>query len=86
MLVARDNSWIQIRSPDRSFVRTRTLLAGERFVVPERDGLALWTGNAGGIEIEVDGRSQGFVGASGAVVRNLSLAPVSLTAHPSVVR
>ncbi len=86
VLVARDNSWIQIRSPDRSFVRTRTLLAGERFVVPERDGLALWTGNAGGIEIEVDGRSQGFVGASGAVVRNLSLAPVSLTAHPSVVR
>ena len=86
VLVARDNSWIQIRSPDRSFVRTRTLLAGERFVVPKRDGLALWTGNAGGIEIEVDGRSQGFVGASGAVVRNLSLAPVSLTAHPSVVR
>lgn len=86
VLVARDNSWIQIRSPDRAFVRTRTLLAGERFAVPEREGLALWTGNAGGIEIEVDGKSQGVVGAPGAVVRNLSLAPASLTAHPSVVR
>ncbi|MFZ1431327.1 MAG: RodZ domain-containing protein [Geminicoccaceae bacterium] len=86
VLVARENSWIQIRSPDRAFVRTRTLLAGERFVVPEREGLALWTGNAGGIEIEVDGRSQGFVGASGAVVRNLPLAPASLVAQAAVTR
>jgi cytoskeleton protein RodZ len=86
VLVARENSWIQIRSPDRAFVRTRTLLAGERFVVPEREGLALWTGNAGGIEIEVDGKSQGFVGASGAVVRNLSLAPASLVAQAAVTR
>lgn len=86
VLVARDNSWIQIRSPDRAFVRTRTLLAGERFVVPEREGLALWTGNAGGIEIEVDGKSQGLVGSSGAVVRNLSLAPASLVAQAAVMR
>lgn len=86
VLVARENSWIQIRSPDRAFVRTRTLLAGERFVVPEREGLALWTGNAGGIEIEVDGKSQGLVGASGAVVRNLSLAPASLVAQAAITR
>jgi cytoskeleton protein RodZ len=82
VLVARDNSWVQVRSPDRAFVRTRTLQPGERFVVPERDGLALWTGNAGGIELVVDGQSVGVVGAAGVVVRNLSLAPDALKARP----
>lgn len=86
VLVAHDDSWVQVRTPDRAFVRTRTLQSGERFVVPERDGLALWTGNAGGIELVLDGQSLGLVGASGAVVRNLPLTPEALKARPAPLR
>lgn len=75
VLVAHDSSWIQVRSADRAFVRTRTLQPGDRFTVPDRNDLALSTGNAGGLEILLDGQSVGRVGAPGAVVKNLSLAP-----------
>ena len=75
VLLARDPSWIQVRSADRSFVRTRTLQPGERFAAPDRDDLTLSTGNAGGLEILLDGQSVGRAGAPGAVVRNLALAP-----------
>ena len=78
VLVAHDSSWIQLRSADRAFVRSRTLQPGERFAVPERDDLVLSTGNAGGVEIVFDGRGLGPVGAAGAVVKNLSLAPEAL--------
>ena len=56
---ARESSWIQVRSAARDWVRTRTLQPGERFVLPDRADLALWTGNAGGVELLVDGQSVG---------------------------
>ena len=40
--------------------------------------LALWTGNAGGLELLLDGRSVGLAGAPGAVVKDLPLAPDAL--------
>jgi cytoskeleton protein RodZ len=78
VIVARDSSWVQVRSPGRDYVRTRTLQPGERFVLPDRSDLALWTGNAGGIELVVDGRSLGRPGETGMVLKNLPLAPDSL--------
>jgi cytoskeleton protein RodZ len=80
-IVARETSWIQVRSAGRDFVRSRTLAPGERFVLPDRDDLALWTGNAGGLDILLDGQSVGPIGPRGAVVRNLPLAPESLKRH-----
>jgi cytoskeleton protein RodZ len=81
MLVARDTSWIQVRSAARDFVRTRTLTAGERMVLPERTDLALWTGNAGAVELWVDGQLVGTAGAPGRVVRDLPLRPEALLAN-----
>lgn len=78
VLLARESSWVQVRSAARDWVRTRTLAPGERFPLPDRADLALWTGNAGGVELLVDGRSVGLVGAPGAVVKDLPLAPESL--------
>jgi cytoskeleton protein RodZ len=72
-LVARASSWVQVRSRGRDFVRTRTLEPGDRLALPNRDDLSLWTGNAGGVELVVDGRSLGVVGAPGQVVRDLGL-------------
>jgi cytoskeleton protein RodZ len=59
-------------------VRTRTLTPGERLDLPDRADLALWTGNAGGLEILVDGQSLGRAGAAGSVVRDLPLLPEAL--------
>lgn len=82
VLVAREDSWIQIQSPARDFIRSTTLTAGERFEIPDRTDLALWTGNAGGLEVWVDGQSVGVLGQSGAVLRDVSLAPQALLARP----
>jgi cytoskeleton protein RodZ len=77
-IVARESSWVQVRSAAGDFVRTRTMEPGETLVLPDRADLALWTGNAGGLELLLDGQSVGRAGAAGAVVRDLSLAPDSL--------
>jgi cytoskeleton protein RodZ len=78
VLVATEESWVQIRSTSRDYVRTRTLLAGERLAMPDRDDLSLWTGNAGGLQIIVDGETLGPPGARREVIKALPLAPISL--------
>jgi cytoskeleton protein RodZ len=81
VLLAREASWIQVQSPSRDFLRSTTLEPGQRFELPDRGDLALWTGNAGGVEIWVDGQSIGVLGRSGAVMRDVSLAPDALIAR-----
>jgi len=49
------------------------LRAGETYRVPNRSGLTLMTGNAGGIEIVVDGRTLPPLGAEGTIRREISL-------------
>ncbi|MDX6750805.1 DUF4115 domain-containing protein [Geminicoccaceae bacterium 1502E] len=78
VLQASESSWIQVRSRSRDFVRTQTLEPGERLVLPERDDLALWTGNAGGLEIIVEGSNLGTLGASGKVLRDVPLTAEAL--------
>lgn len=78
VLLARESSWVQVRSAARDYVRTRTMQPGERFALPDRADLALWTGNAGGLELLVDGQSVGRAGEMGAVVRDLPLTPEGL--------
>jgi len=81
ILVAREASWIQVQSPARDFLRSTTLQPGQRFDLPDRTDLALWTGNAGGLEVWVDGRNLGVLGASGAVLRDVTLTPEALRAR-----
>lgn len=80
-LVAREASWIQVQSPSRDFLRSTTLQPGQRFDLPDRTDLALWTGNAGGLEVWVDGHNLGLLGANGAVVRDVALTPEALRAR-----
>jgi cytoskeleton protein RodZ len=78
VLVAREESWIQVRSATRDYVHSVTLQPGDRFVTPDRDDLALWTGNAGGLEVLIDGASRGRLGERGRVIRSVSLSPEAL--------
>lgn len=71
-------SWIRITSVSGDYLRTRTLEAGDIFLVPNRDDLELWTGNAGGIELIVDGEPIAPLGPEGTVVRDVSLDPARL--------
>jgi cytoskeleton protein RodZ len=78
LIVARMDSWIQVRGKDRDLVFSRTLRAGDSFRAPNREGLGLMTGNAGGLEIVVDGKPIPPLGAVGAVKRDISLDPERL--------
>ncbi len=84
VIEATQDSWVQIRDPDGTLLLTRVLLPGERFRVPDRPGLSLTTGNAGGIRILVDGNSAPPIGPEGAVRRDVLLEPEDLL-YPGVV-
>ncbi len=79
-LLAREAAWIQVQSPARDYLRSTTLEPGQRFDIPDRTDLALWTGNAGGLEVWVDGQNLGPLGADGAVMRDVTLTPEALRA------
>ncbi|MCE2520553.1 MAG: DUF4115 domain-containing protein, partial [Alphaproteobacteria bacterium] len=78
-LRAVGETWVQVRAPDGIAVLTHILLPGDVYHVPERGDLMLDTGNAGGLEIRVDGELMPPLGGSGAVVRDILLSVESLT-------
>jgi cytoskeleton protein RodZ len=81
VLHATSDSWVQVRDSSDSLIMTRVLRAGDTYQVPPRRGLILVTGNAGGLEVVVDGRTIPPLGPRGAVRRNVSLDPDSLLAR-----
>ncbi len=73
-LRATMDSWIQIRdSIDNRLVMTRLMRTGDRYRVPAQEALVLVTGNAGALEIIVDGAPVPSLGPVGAVRRNVLL-------------
>lgn len=78
LLRATQDSWVQVRGADDSPLLTRVLNAGDVYRVPDRDGLVLHTGNAGGLTVYIDGNPAGSLGQSGEVKRNVALSPDAL--------
>ena len=78
MLHAVEDSWVQIRDRKEALLLTRVLRSGDTYYVPDRDGLTLLTGNAGGIAIEVDGVALAPLGPTGEVRRQIALDPARL--------
>ena len=81
VLRALGSSWVHVSSPRGDYRRARVLQPGDIFLVPNRPDLELWTGNAGGLEVIVDGAVLAPLGGSGAVVRGVALDPPSLQAR-----
>lgn len=71
-------TWIQVRGPNNEQIFTRLLNTGERYQVPDRSGLTLLTGNAGGVRIVVDDQPLAPLGAEGEVKRGIPLDPERL--------
>jgi cytoskeleton protein RodZ len=84
VLVARADSWVELRDASGAAIYSRVLRKDERYEVPEKDGLVMMTGNAGGLEVLVDGQVVPTLGAPGAVKRNISLDPDKLRAGTAV--
>ena len=76
-LRATADSWIQIRAADHSVLFTGVLKPGDIYRVPDLPGLTMRAGNAGGLDVTVDGKPALPLGPMGAV-RNVSLSPQSL--------
>ncbi|MGK9233122.1 DUF4115 domain-containing protein [Inquilinus limosus] len=83
VLKASADSWVQIRDRQGGLVMTRVMAAGESYTVPSQEGQRLTTGNAGGLQIEVDGQPVAALGGPGQVVRNVALDPQKLRDRPT---
>ncbi len=69
------DSYIQVREKQGPVLLSRVMRAGDTWPVPKEPNLVMTTGNAGGVEIVVDGITAAPLGGSGAVRRDLSLEP-----------
>ncbi len=76
VLRARAESWVQLRDrASGTVIVNRVLRPGESYTVPPREGLLFSTGNAGGLDILVDGQPVPALGGAQAVRRDLLLEP-----------
>ncbi|MDR3518507.1 MAG: helix-turn-helix domain-containing protein [Azospirillaceae bacterium] len=70
---ATAESWVEIRDGNNEILFSRVLRPGEVYRVPDRSGIRLNTGNAGGLEVTVDGNKVAAIGNRGQVMRNVPL-------------
>ncbi|MDY0028474.1 MAG: DUF4115 domain-containing protein [Pseudobdellovibrionaceae bacterium] len=76
ILKALENVWLEIRTPEQKAILSRVLSKGEEYWVPEdQANLVMTLGNAGGLQILVEGQPLPLLGRKSQVVRNLSLNP-----------
>ena len=80
VIIAVDDSWVQVMGPDNELLLTRILHAGDSYRVPDRPGLVMVTGNAGGLEVRVDDAIAPTLGPLGVVLRDIALDPDRLLA------
>ncbi len=83
-LRAREESWVQVTGENNELLLTRILRPGDVYHVPDRSGLMLMTGNAGGIEILVGDKAAPSLGEIGKIRRNVALDPERLLAGTAV--
>jgi cytoskeleton protein RodZ len=86
LLRAREENWVQVRDGANAPLMTRVLKPGDILKVPDRGGLTLMTGNAGGLDILVDGEAVPSLGAPGQVRRNVALDADKLKAGTAIGR
>jgi len=86
LLRAREENWVQVRDGANAPLMTRVLKPGDVLKVPDRNGLTLMTGNAGGLDILVDGEAVPSLGAPGQVRRNVALDADKLKAGTAIGR
>ena len=75
---AKGDCWLKITEMDGRLFTSRLLRKGDSLRVPNRPGLTLTVGDAGTVEIAVDGKHVPFSGNSGQVKHDVLLDPAKL--------
>jgi cytoskeleton protein RodZ len=70
---AKTTSWVEIMDVDNKKIVSKLLTAGEVIKVPEQEGMTLSTGNAGGIEVSVNGKVIPTLGPIGHLKKGIKL-------------
>lgn len=78
VLQATQESWVKVEDRGGDTVFSRVLVAGDVYYVPSGDGYSATFGNAGGVDIWVDGTQAPKQGADHTRVSGISLNPSSL--------
>ena len=78
VLRAMSSTWIRIRDAGNTILFTRVLREGDQYVVPKKDGIVVDIGNAGGLQIVLNGKVLKPVGPANMPVYNISLSPDAL--------
>jgi cytoskeleton protein RodZ len=78
VIVARMESWIEVQNANGEAIWGRVLRAGDRYLVPDEPGLTMTVGNAGGIDVFVDGGKAPSLGSVGVGRRGVMLDPERL--------
>jgi cytoskeleton protein RodZ len=76
------DTWVQVKERGGEALLTKVMRAGEAYPVPDRGNLVLNTGNAGRVEILVDGNEAPSIGGPGSVRKDVPLDPDLLKAGP----
>ena len=67
------DSWVEIKNNDGKILVSKILKQGDEYFVPDRPGLSMSLGNAGHVEIILNGRPLKPLGKDGAVRRDIPL-------------
>lgn len=73
--------WVEIRHKEKGVVFDKLLEIGEEFEINSSPDEKLTIGNAGGIEVIIDGKSSGPLGKNGEVISNIPLDSEHLFSH-----
>lgn len=72
-LNVKESSWVEIKDESGKAIVSRMLKTGDQYFVPNRPDLKMSLGNAGGIEVTMDGKALPPFGKKGEVRRNIPL-------------
>lgn len=73
-------AWVRVQAADGTIILEKILDAGERFALPKlEEPPTLRTGESGAVYFAVNGTTYGPAGAPGAVTKNITLSPASLS-------
>jgi cytoskeleton protein RodZ len=80
VLRATADCWLRIRDAAGTVLLTRMMKPGDELTPPDREGLSMFIGSAGALEVTVDGKRAPTLGPLGAVRRDVPLDPDRLLA------
>ena len=78
-LQVTQESWIEIKNLSGEKLLSQVLNAGDKYIVPDEQGLTLTTGNAGGVRVVIEGQDRGPIGQPAQVKRDVALSPEFFT-------